>query len=65
MTKSEEYYLEQCPAEIGSICLKFIVDMLVEMEIVSGLEDIPPSIGRLLYLANLKSDSNTERDIFG
>jgi len=34
------------------------------LDIVSGVEEIPHSISRLLYLANSKSDLLTEKDIF-
>ncbi len=47
-----------------SILLKFIVETLTELDIVSGVEEIPHSISRLLYLANSKSDLLTEKDIF-
>ena len=47
-----------------SILLKFIVETLTELDIVSGVEEIPHSISRLLYLANSKSDFLTEKDIF-
>lgn len=62
--KNEDYYLDQCPIELVSISLKFIVEVLTDLELVSGVEEIPHSISRLLYLANGKSDLLTEKDIY-
>ena len=64
IVKNEEYYLEQCPIELISILLKYIVEMLTSLEVISGVEEIPHSISRLLYMANSKSDLLTEKDIF-
>jgi len=64
VVKNEEFYLEHCPVEIVSILLKFIIELLAEMEIVNGVEEIPYQISRLLYLANSKSELLTEKDIF-
>lgn len=64
VTKNEEYYIEQCPIELISILLKYIIEMLTSLEIISVVEEIPHSISRLLYMANAKSDLSTEKEIF-
>lgn len=38
--------------------------MLFKIEAISHPEELPISVSRLLYLANLKSDLDTENEIF-
>jgi hypothetical protein len=64
VTKNEEYYIEQCPIELISILLKYIIETLTSLEIITVVEEIPHSISRLLYMANAKSDLQTEKEIF-
>jgi len=62
--RSDEYYLLHCPLEMASILLKFIGETLIMTETLSDEMNIPPRLGNLMELANEKTDSFIEREIF-
>jgi len=63
-TRNEEYYLEHASVELVSALLKLVVELLIQTNVISSVEQIPFSISRLLYLASNRSDQNVERELF-
>ena len=62
--RREEYILEHNQSELVSVLLKCLVDQLVRIDAVKSVEHIPQSISRLLFLANNKTETSLEREIF-
>jgi hypothetical protein len=63
--KTEEYYLNHCPVELASICVKLLVDILVQIGTCSSVADVPPQVSQLLLQCNKKSDQTVEKEILG
>lgn len=62
-TKNEEYYLNNCPIEMASICIKSLVDILIQIGMCNSPEDVPVQVSKLLQLVNKKSDQTVEKEI--
>lgn len=54
--KNEDYYLNNCPVELASICVKLLVDILVQVGKCKSIADVPPQVSQLLQKCNRKSD---------
>jgi nucleoside diphosphate kinase len=62
--RNEEYYLEHNSMEIVSLLVKYIVEILIKLNVVESVETIPHSISRILYLASNKSDLALETELY-
>jgi hypothetical protein len=60
---SEEYYMNNCPVELASICVKLLVDVLVQVGKCQSIADVPPQVSMLLQQINRKSDQTVEQEI--
>lgn len=40
--KNEEFYLNNCPVELASICVKLLVDVMVQVGKCQSMADVPP-----------------------
>ena len=58
--KNEEFYLNNCPVELASICVKLLIDVMVQVGKCQSLADVPTQITQLLKLCNMKSDQTIE-----
>ena len=58
--KNEEYYLNHCPLELASICVKSLVDILVQVGRCHSVDDVPAQVSQLLRWCNKKSDQTVE-----
>ena len=61
--KNEEFYLNSCPVELASICVKLLVDVLIQVGKVQTIADIPIQVTQLLHQCNRKSDQTVEQEI--
>lgn len=46
--KNEDYYLNNCPVELASICVKLLVDVLIRVGKCKSIADVPPQVSLLL-----------------
>ena len=46
--KPEDYYLNNCPVELASICVKLLVDVLIRVGKCKSIADVPPQVSLLL-----------------
>jgi hypothetical protein len=63
--RTEDYYLNNCPVELASICVKSLVDILIQVGMCSSVADVPAQVSQLLQQCNKKSDQTVEREILG
>ena len=46
--QNEDYYLNNCPIEMASICVKLLIDILVQLGLCQTITDVPTQIATLL-----------------
>lgn len=46
--KNEDYYLNNCPVELASICVKLLVDVLIRVGKCKSIADVPAQVNLLL-----------------
>ena len=59
----EESILNNCSIEMASICVKLLVDILIQVGKCKSVSDVPQDVAHLLQLCNLKSSHEVEQDI--
>jgi hypothetical protein len=46
--RTEDYYLNNCPIELASVCVKSLVDILIQVGMCSSVADVPAQVSQLL-----------------